>query len=266
MELQKFLKAPENTRTRERIFFHRVYFDMKMAAARQGYHLGLFEPDVDRDGFDVVLDDRDSLRQFQLKSATRRSKTNRWRTTLRFLRPTFEQIGRMHFEFSPRGEGRGGGIIVMLIDDSREECPVTYLYTDLYVICSLWLGVLRETKIRPVNPKRPSRRAVAEQIMLQLHGGGIDGELILPRKVFLEAKSPASLLALMGFHSSEHGQTWAHNLSEARYRHFETDAVGRVADNVSGEINAQASTAAESLVGLISEPGLAIFEGAISSA
>src|SRR5579862_2551527 len=100
-KLRKFLNASSNTRTRERIFFHRLYYDLKIAAAARGYHLGLFEPDVDRDGFDIVLDDRDQARQFQLKSATKSSKTNGWNTTLRFLRPlSMLDIERMGFELS----------------------------------------------------------------------------------------------------------------------------------------------------------------------
>ena len=59
-QLKQFLNAPINSKTRERIFFNRLYFDIKLAAARRGYSLTVFEPEVDREGFDVVLDDADT--------------------------------------------------------------------------------------------------------------------------------------------------------------------------------------------------------------
>jgi len=88
-ELQKFLNASVNTKTRERIFFNKFYFDVKLAAGRRGYPLTMFEPEVDRGGFDVVLDDADTTRHLQLKSATRSSGTNQWVTTPRFLRQLY---------------------------------------------------------------------------------------------------------------------------------------------------------------------------------
>jgi hypothetical protein len=39
--LQSFLSHGANSRSRERMFFHRLYFDLKLAAAQRGYHLGL---------------------------------------------------------------------------------------------------------------------------------------------------------------------------------------------------------------------------------
>lgn len=41
--LKKFFRESVNTTTRERIFFSRLSFDLKIAAARAGYHLHLYE-------------------------------------------------------------------------------------------------------------------------------------------------------------------------------------------------------------------------------
>ncbi len=58
--------APPYT-TRERIFFNRLSFDLMIAAARVGYHLHIYEPNVDRDGFDIIVEDEDSTRQLQTR-------------------------------------------------------------------------------------------------------------------------------------------------------------------------------------------------------
>lgn len=87
MSLKKFLNAPVNTVTRERMFFNKLYFDLKLAAARRGYHLSVFEPEVDRDKFDVLLDDGDNERRIQLKAFSKSSGTSQWSSNKRFMRP-----------------------------------------------------------------------------------------------------------------------------------------------------------------------------------
>ena len=67
MELSEYFKDPGNLVTRERIYFHKIAFDLELAAARKGYHLQLFEPEVDRDGFDIVLNDHIWERHVQVK-------------------------------------------------------------------------------------------------------------------------------------------------------------------------------------------------------
>lgn len=67
--LQAFLKAKVNSVSRERIFHNKLFFDLKLAAARARYHLSIFEPEVDRDAFDIFLDDGDNERRIQVKTA-----------------------------------------------------------------------------------------------------------------------------------------------------------------------------------------------------
>ena len=55
MELSEYFNDSANLVTRERICFHKVAFDLELAAARKRYHLQLFEPEVDRDAFDMLL-------------------------------------------------------------------------------------------------------------------------------------------------------------------------------------------------------------------
>ena len=154
---------------------------------------------MDRDGFDVVFDDADSLRQLQLKSTTWSANANSWVTTPRFLRPTGVNLERMAFESSPQGEGREGGVVMILIDDATEACDVRYFYTDLFVIAALASGLIR-IAAKGKKPAQQARRRQAEIVMKALrHERKPYAKLKIPKGVFLETKSPDALLAIAGF-------------------------------------------------------------------
>lgn len=93
MTLKAFLSEPINSVTRERIFFNRLYYDLKLAAARRGYALTVFEPEVDRESYDIVLDDGDVERRFQLKTRMADSKTKTWEVKRPMERAGDETVG-----------------------------------------------------------------------------------------------------------------------------------------------------------------------------
>ena len=66
--LESFLFKEKNSRTKESLVNYRLFYDLKLAAALDGYDLSLYTPDVDRDGFDIIIDDHDSVRKIQLKN------------------------------------------------------------------------------------------------------------------------------------------------------------------------------------------------------
>lgn len=55
--LAQYLREAANSVGREKTFNYRLYFDLKLAAALGNYHLQVFQPDVDKDGYDLVLED-----------------------------------------------------------------------------------------------------------------------------------------------------------------------------------------------------------------
>jgi hypothetical protein len=59
-----------------------------MAAARAGYHLHLYEPDVDRDGFGIVAEDEDTVGWYQTKAVLSSAGTAEWKISVGFLRPS----------------------------------------------------------------------------------------------------------------------------------------------------------------------------------
>lgn len=202
--LRKFFSAGPNTVTRERIFFSRLSFDLKIAAARADYHLNLYEPDVDRDGFDIVVEDQDdALGWFQLKAVLKTAGTAAWKTTVGFLRPG--QFAGESFGFDPAEWGRGGGVILIEIDDENAAGDVVYSYTDFHVLAALAERYLIEQKTTAKSKGRPktARAIAAAQVIARLRNGARPDEIEIPRSVFLEVKNADALLGLMGFRSNE---------------------------------------------------------------
>lgn len=203
--LRAFFAQGANSVTRERIFFNRLAFDLKIEAARAGYHLHLYEPDVDRDGFDIVVEDQsDGIGWFQLKAVLRSASTASWSTTVGFIRPQ-ANIGEL-LGFDPVECGRGGGIILIEIDDTTARGDVVYSYTDFRVLTVLAERYLIERASEPVEKARgrpPVKRQVsAAGIVAGIRNGQPDDVLAVPRKAFLEVIGPDALLALMGMSSS----------------------------------------------------------------
>lgn len=171
MSLKNFFRNPSNYVTRERMFFNKLYFDLKLAAARAGVPLQVFVPEVDRDGFDVVIDDYDLEKRFQLKSFLRSARTVAWNIHKRLLRPQIDHIQALGFEQSPEGVGLEGGVILIEIDDADESCPVTYYYTDIQVITVLADGFIACAK---------TRRDQALNVLRRLHRGVGTSRVSLP--------------------------------------------------------------------------------------
>jgi hypothetical protein len=202
--LRTFFAKGVNSVTRERIFFDRLSFDLKIAAARAGYHLHIYEPDVDRDGFDIVVeDDDDAMGWFQLKAVLASAGTASWNTTVGFMRPnvhTGEGLG-----LAPAECGRGGGVILIEIDDTTDRGDVVYSYTDFRTLTALAERYLVEgnmaTKKGPGRPAAP-RQVAAETVVNAIREGPRNAAVSVPRSAFLEMKSPDALLAFMALRNS----------------------------------------------------------------
>lgn len=198
--LRRFFAEPVNTVTRERIFFNRLSFDLKIAAARAGYHLHLYEPDVDRDGFDIVVEDQEGfVGWFQLKAVLRSAATASWETTAGFIRPQVE-LGDM-LGLAPVECGRGGGVILIEIDDGTDKGDVVYSYTDFAILTAFAERYLLE---RPAEGKRgrgrppTTRQVAASTVLASIAKGTRDDTISLPRAAFVELASPDALLPVMG--------------------------------------------------------------------
>lgn len=200
--LKKFFQAPINTTTRERIFFSRLSFDIKIAAARAGYHLHLYEPDVDRDGFDIVIEDEDSTRQVQTKAVLSGVPTNSWQITAGLLRASASD--QDVYEISPVDGGRAGGVVLIEIDGKTEDGKVVYSYTDYEILTAIAEGYLLEEP--PFSKKRgrvamPARLEAAE-VLKKVWTVDRGDKVTLSRRLFVRLNSTDQLLAMIGMRSN----------------------------------------------------------------
>lgn len=259
MSLATWFRAPENSVTRERIFFHKLYFDLKLAAARRGYALTVFEPEVDRDAYDIVLDDGDLQRRVQLKSVLKTGKATTWGSTKRFMRPEpafGDQLGLAGMDC-----GIGGGFVVIVIDDTDDEGKTHYLYTDYYLIEALRLRIVREKTSRRGrmafgNPAM-DRVDFADRFWTTVHQGYGPDPVELVKKLFVRAKSADALLGLLGLHTTATTAALSHLIMTAYTQGFRLMADGSVDPEVSRDARASADAAATEILPLLDEPGLA---------
>jgi hypothetical protein len=163
---------------------------------------------VDHDGFDVIFDDGDLWKRFQVKTIF--GKTGCWDIHRRLLRPTTDVADYFGFEASPEGIGLCGGVILQKLGiTSAGALTVTYLYTDLDILQAFHLGIIRR------KHKGSNKAAVA---LFQALKRGYE-TISIPQGAFLQAKGPSELLALAGFNTCECGPWigWLRKLS-ARHR------------------------------------------------
>jgi hypothetical protein len=201
--LRKWINDPENMHGREAILMHRLCFDVQCAAARNGYYLNTYYDDVDHDGFDLILDDHDTLKKTQVKSVETKAETGQWDIHKRLLRPSFELIDKLGFEASPESEGTAGGFVLMRFDTQKPEWVVEYFYTDLFVWMAFECQVIR---------RRDGRSQAAIKNCLKSLQTGLGNEVVkVPRALMLHARGPDELLALAGLHSQKRFD-WKHHV------------------------------------------------------
>lgn len=193
------LLAKDNTDAREEVLNHRLLYDLKLAAAEREYHLLSYVTDVDHDGFDVILDDRDNFRKIQLKSTVNKGK-NSWGIHKGLLRPSFGTLEALGFEPDPRWGTEGAVILIDIIDDilnqgeanERKVHNVEYSFTDIYYISLIATGVVTALAATVEAAKR---------VRTEIWKGKATDKTEVPRGLFLSAKDPSALLSLAGFHS-----------------------------------------------------------------
>lgn len=195
--MNNFLLDPLNSRSREHMFTCRIQYDLMEAAARGGYALRTYLPSVDRDGFDIIFDDRKTLIPTQLK--TNASKTNNWKISRKFFRPTLENMPAYRLQSPAYGEGFGGGVIIIAIENINDSIKIEYSYCDFLILH------LFHYKILDSSPK--NSRSIENTIYSTI--ADTDGNFSLPRIAFIPAKTPQHLLSLMGL-QSKINNFWRH--------------------------------------------------------
>ncbi len=205
--IEDFLKDPGNSVVREKLVNYQFFYEVKRAAVHNFCNIQLSIPEVDKDGYDVVLDDGIRLKPFQLKAMVNSSKTEKWEVQKNLLRPSFLNCERFNFEASPDGEGvEGGFILVEIMVESNEIKNFNYFYTDIFVQSAFEIGIL-------------SRKSKAENDRIQalrdeLRTGKRNEKVKLTRGNLVKVKSVEHLLALADMHS-RFDRRWQSNLLTA---------------------------------------------------
>ena len=109
--LYKFLNESQNTLTREKLLHYKFCYEVKLVAATREYDIQISSSDVDRHGYDLVLDDGDSSRKIQLKSRMSGAATKTFFLHPGLIRPTRETASQLDFPLDQSGVGDGGAAI-----------------------------------------------------------------------------------------------------------------------------------------------------------
>ncbi len=198
-QLHEFLADPTNSVTREKLIYHHFYYDLKIAAARAGYALTLYEPDVDRDGYDVVVDDGEHIRFIQLKTVLKSSKTSRWMVQRKLLRIN-EDLDE--FGCNEPYLGLGGAVVLIEMDSLAPEPNFSFYITDHNLLGMLGSLFGYNSRSSKAPMELGKRRQLALSTQKDIQEGERWGKLKIRKSIFLKARNADSLLALLGLYST----------------------------------------------------------------
>ncbi|WP_430454389.1 hypothetical protein [Rhodopirellula europaea] len=192
MTAAEFFGESANTHAREDVYNHRFLYDLKVAAANRGYHLLSYSANVDHDGCDIVLDDRDSVERIQLKTKLLQSTTTRWNNIHKFLlRPSYRNWEKFGYEFDAT-HGVQGCVVLITIDSESPNAPVSYAFTNSIIIALIAAGLFGKSK---------GTVSAAGRILQSLSSGSSRECVAVTAEMFVEARNPDNLLALLNLHS-----------------------------------------------------------------
>lgn len=196
MSIVTFLKEAKNTKVREELINHYLFYELKKVAASRGYHLKIYQAVVDIEGFDIIMDDDDTIRKFQLKTALVSTKKE-WGIHKVMLSPRSDLFEEVRF-LTPVGCPSildGGVILIRIADDFNFQ----YFYTDVYILRAF------ELKLFALKTSKTTTDTIANHLLDEVRtGGGLHDKVSVPHSMFLQIQSPEALLAIAGFHTHLH--------------------------------------------------------------
>lgn len=204
-QLETYLLKPVNSHAKESLLNNKILFDLKLAAAERGYFLNFYIPEVDKDGFDIILDDQDSLTKIQLKSVMKSARSASWNIHKSLLRPDPLYCEQMGFEPSATGSGYQGGVILLEIN-LENGLEVDYFYTDIIIL----LGI----KHKIIDLAYPPTESAINKLFSNLAKGISHEKVAINKRMFIKAKNPASLLALIGLHNNVNTSMWRYHIQK----------------------------------------------------
>ena len=192
IDVNSFLKVRRNTVLREKLVNYRLFYEVKLSSSKIGNDIQISLPEIDKDGYDIVLDDGERLKVLQLKTRLKKSKTNLWNVQKQLLRPKYENLTLLGFEAIGQNLGFEGGIVLIEIDaDEKSINNFSYYYCDIYILRAIELGL--------ISVKSKSCFLSVSKVIKNLKSDGKFNrheKISIPFSGFVKAKDVDSLLAL----------------------------------------------------------------------
>ena len=202
-DIVKFLNKDKNSRLREAIFKYAFFHDIKLAAAQFQDDLKIYEPEVDNEGCDIIIEDTtDFSRKIQLKSIYY-SKTSSWHIHKSILLPSFYQMNDFGID-TTLGPTYPGAVVLISAKEKQNESTnlltshesifpqndYEYLFTDINVIYLILFDVIKSNS---------SAKANAERVITLMRDQFHFDKIKLTKNLFIKVNGTASLIKLMGF-------------------------------------------------------------------
>lgn len=233
-ELETFLNDAKNTTSRERLLAHYLVYNLKLSSMRAGVDLRVYEPDVDREGFDLVVESDDVLRKVQTKVVQPGAKTNAWDIHKGFLRPSPWYSEHHGLEPTIAGYGTEGAVLIMDLNYDQDELRVEYRYFDILILTAREIGLI---------PSGHRNEGKIPATLNELSSDPIRGRVAIPSWMFVRVKNTDALLSLLGLHSRLNS-SWQYVMRNAAGSH-------RRLPNVAGDHENWRNAASEELASLI---------------
>lgn len=196
MSLQIYLDKSSNSTVREAIFNYRLFYDIKIAAAKNNNDVQIYLPEIDNKGYDIIIDDNDTLKPFQIKTVNKVNSNKAWENIHKTLiRPIGELSFLLYGEFSPATTGIQGGFILInpILNKNKTDVQVVYYYyTDIVLITCFSLGLIKKYK---------TSQTKAEIFLQELIKGKSHDKIEVPIHLMVKVEDANSLLALCELHS-----------------------------------------------------------------
>jgi hypothetical protein len=167
-----------------------------MAAAEREYHLKIFQSTVDIEGFDVMLDDNQQARRFQLK--TRFNAKTRVLKDIHsvMLMPKRRNANLIRFENGMCPTLDNGLIFIDINYPTDTFIPdIQYFYLDFYILHSISKGII-PWKTHYIEKSKE----ILERLLISKRK---NQRINIPISLFLKLKNASSLLAISGFDSMD---------------------------------------------------------------
>jgi hypothetical protein len=193
MGIAHFFNQPRNSRTREALFNYKFFYDLKLAAAKNESDVQVYIPEIDREGYDVILDDGDKMKVFQLKTVLKTSPARTWRVQKQLLRPDSDSALAFGYERDPEHVGLQGGFVLAKIEATEDSIiQMEYLYTDICVLMAFKLGILSCMN---------SNEDIINRAIRELFIGGRNERIVVPKSLMVNVQSAENILAISDMQS-----------------------------------------------------------------